>query len=223
MARRDGRGKKKRRRRKGCLYKLLLLILTGAVLFMGYRWLDANAFKGLRVARLTNTAMPDWIDVQIIDVDGASRRGEKLEDVRDIVVHYVANPGTSAQNNHDFYTNADSETSSHFVVGLSGEIIQCIPLDEKSSASNWRNNDTISIEVCHPDETGQFTDKSYSALVKLTAWLEKISGLKEDNVIRHYDITGKKCPLYFVEHEDAWKQFKEDVKKYRKEGEQVKK
>jgi len=31
-------------------------------------------------------------------------------------------------------------------------------------------------------------------------------------VIRHYDITGKICPKYFVENEDAWKQFKSDVK-----------
>ena len=31
------------------------------------------------------------------------------------------------------------------------------------------------------------------------------------NVIRHYDVTGKICPKYFVEHEDAWEQFKSDV------------
>ena len=36
-------------------------------------------------------------------------------------------------------------------------------------------------------------------------------GLDADDVIRHYDVTGKLCPLYFVDHEDAWKQFKKDV------------
>ena len=41
--------------------------------------------------------------------------------------------------------------SAHFLIGLEGEIIQCIPLNEKSSATNDRNRDTISIEVCHPD------------------------------------------------------------------------
>ena len=30
-------------------------------------------------------------------------------------------------------------------------------------------------------------------------------------VIRHYDVTGKNCPKYFVEHEDEWEQFKKDV------------
>ena len=53
-------------------------------------------------------------------------------------------------------------------------------------------------------------------MVKLTAWLEMACGLNEDHVIRHYDITGKECPRYYVKHEDAWKKFKKDVKKYRK-------
>ena len=33
-----------------------------------------------------------------------------------------------------------------------------------------------------------------------------------ENVIRHYDVTGKNCPKYFVEDEEAWKQFKADIK-----------
>ena len=37
--------------------------------------------------------------------------------------------------------------------------------------------------------------------------------LNEDNVIRHYDVTGKICPKYFVEDEEAWKKFREDVGK----------
>ena len=100
------------------------------------------------------------------------------------------------------------------MVGLEGEVSQCIPLDEKSSATNERNIDTISIEVCHPDETGQFTEASYTSLVKLTAWLCDHEHIGRDRVIRHYDVTGKLCPLYFVEHEDAWNQFKQDVKDY---------
>ena len=45
-----------------------------------------------------------------------------------------------------------------------------------------------------------------------TAWLCEKFSLTEEDVIRHYDITGKICPKYFVENEDAWKQFKSDVK-----------
>lgn len=163
------------------------------------------------VEKLGLAQVPAWVEVQIIEVDGISRRGEKLEDIRNIVIHYVANPGSSAQANHDWYVNPESEVSSHFLVGLAGEVLQCIPLDEYSSASNHRNKDTISIEVCHPDETGKFNDESYHSLVQLTAWLLEVSGLQPEDVIRHYDITGKDCPRYFVQHEDSWLAFLADV------------
>ena len=155
--------------------------------------------------------VPDWVDVQLITVDGHSRRGVKLEEINDIVVHYVGNPNTTAQQNRNYFDGTESTVSSHFVVGLDGEIIQCLPLDEKSSATSERNRDTISIEVCHPDESGKFTEATYASLVRLTAWLCDTYGLSAEHVIRHYDTCGKECPLYFVEHEDAWERFKSDV------------
>ena len=155
--------------------------------------------------------IPSWIDVDIIEEGNPSRTGLKLDGVNNIVVHYVGNPGTTAEQNRNFYGQMDSYVSSHFVVGMDGKIIQCIPLDEHSSASNHRNHDTISIEVCHPDETGKFTDDSYEALIKLVDWLLDKYDLTSDDVIRHYDVTGKMCPLYYVEHPDAWEQFKEDL------------
>ena len=181
------------------------------LLVVGWHVYQNEIIPREKVFELAATSAPDWVDQQIIKVDGDSRRGVMLEGVRNIVIHYVSNPGTTAQQNRDYYANPSSEVSSHFVIGLKGEIIQCIPLHEKSSASNHRNKDTISIEVCHPDESGKFTDASYQSLVKLTAWLLDVCDLDSDDVIRHYDITGKQCPLYFVTHEDAWKKFLQAV------------
>ncbi len=150
--------------------------------------------------------LPDWVDVQLIQIDGASRRGEKLAEVRDIAVHYVANPGSTAQANRNYFNSSDSTTSSHFIVGLEGEVILCVPLDEKSSATNERNLDTISIEVCHADESGVFSEGTMNSLVRLLAWLCQTFDRTEENVIRHYDVTGKMCPLYYVEHPEAWQE-----------------
>ena len=80
-----------------------------------------------------------------------------------------------------------------------------------STATNSRNVDTISIECCHPDETGQFNTATYDSAVKLTAWLCTRFGLTSDQVIRHYDVTGKDCPKYYVENPDAWIQMKSDI------------
>lgn len=209
---------RKSKRRKERIKKIVILLIVALVAMVA--WKASEIYYGkINLSKLENMERPEWIDVQIIDVDGASRSGEKLDSVKDIVIHYVGNPGSTAQQNHDFYAGKQSNVSSHFVVGLDGEVIQCIPLDEMSAASNWRNNDTISIEVCHPDDTGKFNKKTYKSLVKLVAWLEDQCGLEDGDVIRHYDITGKECPRYFVTHEDAWKKFKQDVADYRK-GEQ---
>lgn len=99
---------------------------------------------------LKSVSLPDWVDVQIIPVNGAARRGETMKKVTDIAIHYVGNPGTTRPANRNYFAQPDTQVSAHFLVGLDGEVIQCIPLEEKSSATNERNRDTISIEVCHP-------------------------------------------------------------------------
>lgn len=197
--------KKRKTAKRRRVWPVLTVILAAAVWLL---WQQAGKISVRELARLE---VPDYVDVQIIDVDGTSRRGTELDGISDIVIHYVGNPGTTAAQNRGWYANPQSTVSSHFLVGLEGEVIQCIPLNEKSSATNHRNGDTISIEVCHPDDSGQFSPATYDSLVELTAWLVKACGLDADRVIRHYDVTGKECPRYFVRNEDAWARFKSDV------------
>lgn len=149
-----------------------------------------------------------------------SRPGTKMKRVKGIVVHYTANPGTDAVANRNYFNNLPvlnekkkqkTYASSHFIIGIEGEIIQCIPLEEIAYASNDRNRDTISIECCHKKKNGKFTDETYRSLVSLTAYLCGKYNLSEKDVIRHYDVTGKNCPKYFVEHEDAWQIFLQAV------------
>ena len=158
------------------------------------------------------------LDVQLLTINEYSRPGIPLEQVNGIVIHYTANPGTSAKDNRDYFEGLKdshaTKASSHFIIGLAGEIVQCIPCNEWSYASNERNGDTISIECCIPDESGQFTQQTYDSLVELVSWLCFRYGLTEEDLLRHYDITGKNCPKYYVEHEDAWDIFREDVKIY---------
>ena len=156
-----------------------------------------------------------YIDVELLTPNEYSRPQIPIESVNYIAIHYTANPGATAIANRNYFENLanthDTKVSSHFVVGLDGEVVQCIPTSEMSYATNSRNIDTISIECCHPDETGQFNDSTYDSVVKLTAWLCVRFGLTSENVIRHYDVTGKDCPKYYVENPDAWLQMKADI------------
>ena len=160
---------------------------------------------------------PDFA-VELLTVNEYSRPGTELAQVNGIVVHYTANPGTTAQQNRDYFEglaqSGETHASSHFVIGISGEIIQCIPCNEIAYASNDRNSDTVSIECCIPDDTGKFTDATYGSLVHLVTWLMGRYDLTTDDVIRHYDVTGKACPKYYVENEAAWEQFKSDLVDY---------
>jgi len=159
---------------------------------------------------------PDYVEYEPIVENEYSRPGITLEEVNGVVVHYVANPGTTAAQNRNYFNNLatthETWASSHFIIGLDGEALQLIPLTEWAYCSNERNKDTISIECCHPEDDGKFTDKTYDTLVKLLADLCREYDLDPmTQVLRHYDITGKPCPLYFVEHEDEWHELVADV------------
>ena len=155
------------------------------------------------------------IKVDLLTPNEYSRPCTPTETIQGIVIHYVGNPGTTAAENRAYFeglkNSGDTYASSQFIIGLEGEILQCVPTTEVAYCSNERNMDTVSIEVCHPDASGRFTDETYNSLVCLTGWLCVYLDVSSEDVIRHYDITGKICPKYFVENEDAWKTFKKDV------------
>lgn len=155
--------------------------------------------------------LPEWVTVDLLPENPYSRPGTLLERVNGVVIHYVGNPNTSAKANHGYFASlaetGDTYASSHFLVGLEGEVLLNVPLDEIAYCSNRRNDDTISIECCHPDDTGEFTEETYQSLLELTRWLMETYRLDTDQIIRHYDVTGKECPRFFVQNPDAWENF----------------
>ena len=166
-----------------------------------------------------------------------SRPNKNLIGVKGIVIHWVGNAGTSALANRNYFENLKNQkdinkaryASAHFIIGLDGEIIQCLPVDEmayhvgaysycqgiKESLGSYPNNSTIGLELCHPDWTGRFTKETYGAAVELTATLIKQFNLNpQKDIYRHFDVTGKICPKFFVEKNEAWNNFKADVEKF---------
>ena len=154
---------------------------------------------------------------KLLTINKYSRTGERQSKIEYIVVHWVGNANTSATANRNYFNNLSKThktyASSHYIIGLDGEIIRCIPDDEVAfhSGSYGMNRKSIGIENCHPDWNGKFNDKTYNALVELCAELCKKYGIDIHNVIRHYDVTGKVCPKYYVEHSNEWDKFKADV------------
>ncbi len=212
----------KQRRRKQSIFRagIFGLAIVGAVTLI---YLLIRILSGTPIFKRTATKMviedrPD-IKVELLTPNKYSRSQKTLKKVKGVVIHYTANPMTTAEQNRSYFEglkdSGETYASSHFVIGLQGEIIQCIPTGEESYASNDRNADTISIECCHTDKTGKFNEATYNSCVELTAWLVTKFDLElPKDVIRHYDITGKICPKYFVDHPEKWKDFLSDVQAY---------
>ncbi len=162
-------------------YTVFLLAVFISVLHSSLLWMPANSVAGTSPGAgrgevdVGSRVLPaedgpcgrPEITEDFLDMNPYSRSGIALKKVKGVVIHYVANPGSTAKENRDYFNNLQNthltKASSHYIVGLDGEVIQCIPQSEISYASNNRNKDTISIECCHPGKDGKFNEKTYDS------------------------------------------------------------
>ena len=144
---------------------------------------------------------------KLIPVNRYNRPGTKHTPIK-IGIHWTGNPGSPAANGAAYQMNVakglfpnqpDAWTSSQYVLGWEGEIIHCVPDDEMSYAASGNNAGVIHIEVCIQDSSGRFSDKAIAALGELVRELMSKYKISAENVVRHYDLTGKLCPPYYVD------------------------
>ena len=159
-----------------------------------------------------------------LTINPYSRPGNKLKGVKGIVIHWVGNATSTAEANRNYFEGLKSgqkmsngkyrHASSHYIVGLEGEVIACVPEEEIAYHASKANEDHIGIEVCHTDWNGKFSTVTYQALITLIIDICNRYNLNPlRDVIRHYDVTGKDCPRYYVKNIESWEQLKQDANK----------
>lgn len=141
--------------------------------------------------------------------------------IKYIVIHYVGATG-SAVANLKYFQGANREASAHYFVdhGPTAGVYQSV-LDTDTAwhcgskvgykHKECRNSNSIGIELCcHKDKDGKwyFDDATIDSAVELVKELMKKYDISVDRVIRHYDVTGKKCPAMWVEDVEGWENFK---------------
>lgn len=145
-----------------------------------------------------------------------SRPQTKLKTVTHIVVHWVGNASSTAKANRNYFESVKNKkiyASAHYIIGLEGEILLCVPETEIAYHAKEANSYSIGIENCHPDWEGKFNSKTYASLINLCADLCIRYGLEPDKaLLRHYDVTQKICPKYYVNYPKEWDKLKKDVK-----------
>lgn len=163
-----------------------------------------------------------------LTVNPYSRPQRKLVEVRAVVMHWVANPGTSAQANRDFFESRkdgrNGYGSAHFVVDAN-EIVECIPVEEMAyhvGASSYTrfsdeclgaypNATTIGVEMCHPRWDGSYEQATWQRAVDLVADLLRKADLPPSRITTHHAVTGKECPKWFVDNPSELERFRWDV------------
>ena len=123
--------RKKKRGRK--MLRIMMIPLMILLLFLLFK----SCIQKKNQYADVDATQPE-MDVQLLDINPYSRPGTTIDHVNGIVVHYTANPGSTAQDNRDYFNGLkdshETSASSNFVIGLEGEIIQCIPTWEMAYA-----------------------------------------------------------------------------------------
>lgn len=137
-------------------------------------------------------------------------------DIKYIVIHYTANDGDSDESNANYFANNVVKTSAHYFVD-DDSATQVVPdnyiawhCGAKTYKHNTcRNSNSIGIEICDDIKNGVIypSKKTIENVLILTKSLMKKYNIPKENVIRHYDVTGKACPFYWVDTEKWKKEF----------------
>lgn len=169
-------------------------------------------------------------EVKHINKNKFSRSGYKLLPVGAFVIHYTANNGGTAENHFNYFNNLrDRYTSAHIFVDRI-KALEIIPLNEVAFHANERkkgplipslmasvpyypggnaNLISIGIEMCM-EKDGSIHRDTIARTILVIQKLQKQFGVR--SIYRHFDVTGKKCPLPFVTNEKLWTKFLAEVK-----------
>lgn len=167
-------------------------------------------------------------------ISGHNRPNRPLVAIRAIIIHWTANlnRGANAMANRNYFNSLHYDAqgnviyaSAHFIVD-SQSIVQCLPENEvgfhvgakpfKYTATAKRimdtstspNSVTIGIEMC-VNSDGNF-DITRAQTIELTRMLAKKYSISRENVLRHFDITGKDCPRMMLDN-TVWNSFLDEV------------
>ena len=156
--------------------------------------------------------------MEFIACNTANYRAGRTQPVRHIVMHYTANNGDTAKNNCDYYHRVGGlQASAHYFVDEHGVMQSVLEGDTAwhcGARAYWhpecRNANSIGIEMC----SRKRADGSYYILPETVANAAALArdimqryGIDTDHVLRHYDVTGKRCPMPWVDDPAQWTAF----------------
>lgn len=156
----------------------------------------------------------------LLSLNRYSRNGRKNNNPKGIVLHHCENDCYGAIETRNYFDGLKAGKnavyySTHYIVGFNGEVIYCVP---EAEVSNHRGNcddsaGFISITCCNIDKCIEPGNNSRAALKALVRDIIKRYKFDIDSdFLRHYDISGIKCPRYYAENKNKWEELKKEIK-----------
>ena len=157
--------------------------------------------------------------MEFIACNSDNYRSGRTQPVRYIVMHYTAGNGDTARNNCDYYHRVSGlQASAHYFCdehGAMQSVRECDTAWHCGARAYWhpecRNANSIGIEMC----SRKRADGSYYILPETVANAAALAreimqryGIDTEHVLRHYDVTGKRCPMPWVDDPAQWTAFK---------------
>ena len=126
-----------------------------------------------------------------------------------IVVHYTGTDA-SAHNNLVYFSRNSAKASAHYFIDRDGTLYQSVPEEDTAwhAGKFAMNQRSVGIESVSAGE--DFTDEQIATLAAMTQALMAKYGIPAENVVRHYDVTGKECPAPYIDP-DKWRALHERI------------
>lgn len=158
--------------------------------------------------------------MEFVSCDPSNYRAGRTQPVRYIVMHYTANNGDTARNNCDYYHRVGGlQASAHYFVdehGAMQSVRECDTAWHCGARAYWhpecRNGNSIGIEMCsrkRADGSYYIKPETVANAAALAREIMQRYGIDTDHVLRHYDVTGKRCPMPWVDDPAQWAAFKD--------------
>ena len=174
---------------------------------------------GFMTDKINGIAVNSSLQCNPTNYNNADRRN-----IAYVVMHYTGNSKDTAKANANYFKGANRGASAHFFVDNSN-IYQSVELRDVAwhcgtngtyYHNDCRNSNSISIEMCCTAGNYKISDTTKKNAAYLCAYLCKMIGVTagqvDTYVLRHYDITHKKCPAQMVSDAKEWSDFKTMVK-----------
>ena len=158
-------------------------------------------------------------------------RLRKLSSIESLALHWTEGSTDTARNEADYFATGNTRSAgAHIFIDYEGFTSLSVPLRRTAWAVNssgfdegayygvYNNFNTISIELCGLKDISDFNGYRFPSKEQLVSLSRIVRYLHKKcpnchDIVRHYDIKKKPCPLPYVECNDEWRILRDQLKK----------